>query len=114
MPKILDLNSLKLPTLDIIFPDEAHTTIHVIAPTEALIGEMESFFKTGMESLSAGDSESVEVSYDLAARLLSCNKEGMTVTAEDLHKKYNVDFWMLVAILNGYTEFISELKNEKN
>lgn len=114
MAKVLDLNSIKLPTLELVFTDEAHTTIHVTAPTEALINEMESWSKTGMEALSAGDNTSVELTYDLTARLLSCNKERITITTEDLKGKYGVDIWLLIAILNGYTEFISEVKNEKN
>ena len=114
MPKILDLNSIKLPTLELVFTDEARTTIHVTAPTEALINEMESWVKTGLDPLSAGDMASVEMAFDLTARLLSCNRENIVITATDLHDKYDVDIWMLIAILNGYTEFVSEIKNEKN
>ena len=114
MPKILDLNAIKLPTLDIIFADESRTTIHVTAPTEALINEMESWIKTEMGTLSAGDSTSMEKAYDLTARLLSNNQERAGITAADLQGKFRVDIWTLIAILNAYTEFISELKNEKN
>jgi hypothetical protein len=114
MPRVLDLNNLKIPTLDLVFADEARTTIHVTAPTEALIDEMENWIKTGMDQLSAGDSKSVELTYDLTARLISCNKERLTITADDLHNKYSIDIWTLIAILNAYTEFISDIKNEKN
>ena len=114
MAKVLDLNAIKMPTLELIFTDAARTTIHVTAPTEALINEMESWVKTGLEPLSAGDSRSMEMAYDLTARLLSSNREHLTITAADLQGKYNVDIWTLIAILNGYTEFISDLKNEKN
>lgn len=114
MPKVLDLNNLKIPTLELIFTDEARTTIHVTAPTESLINEMESWVQTGLEPLASGDRASVDLAYDLTARLLSCNKESLTITAEDLRGNYGVDIWTLVAILNAYTEFISEIKNEKN
>jgi hypothetical protein len=114
MAKVLDLNAIKMPTLEIIFTDETRTTIHVVAPTEALINEMESWVKTEMGALSAGDSTSLEKAYDLTARLLSNNQEHTTITAADLQSKFSVDIWTLIAILNGYTEFISDLKNEKN
>ena len=114
MPKVLDLNSIKIPTLELIFTDADHTTIHVTAPTEALINEMESWVKTGMATISAGDDESIEATYDLTARLISCNRERLAVTSADLRGKYRVDIWMLIAVLNAYTEFISEIKNEKN
>lgn len=114
MPKILDLNNIKLPTLELVFTDEARTTIHVTAPSEALINEMESWAKTGMGALTAGDNTSVELTYDLTARLLSCNRERIAITPEDMRGKYGIDIWMLIAILNGYTDFISEIKNEKN
>lgn len=114
MPRVLDLNSIKLPTLELTFADADRTTIHVTVPTEGLINEMESWVKTGVETLSAGDSNSVEAAYDLTARLISCNKEHISITAADLRGKYDIDMWTLVAILNAYTEFISDIKNEKN
>lgn len=114
MPRVLDLNAIKMPTMELIFTDAARTTIHVTAPTEALIDEMENWIKTSMASLSEENSESVELSYDMTARLLSCNREGITVTVADLRDKYGVDMWTLIAIINAYTDFISEIKNEKN
>ena len=65
-------------------------------------------------TLSAGDNNSVEAAFDLTARLLSCNREHLAITSADLQKKYGVDIWTLVAILNAYTDFISDIKNEKN
>lgn len=114
MARVLDLNSIKMPTLELVFTDEAHTTLHVKAPTEGLINELESWAKTGVEALSAEDPETVEVIYDLTARLLSCNREGVTISKADLRGKYEVDIWALIAIVNAYTEFISDIKNEKN
>lgn len=114
MSRVLDLNTIKLPTLELTFTDADRTTIHVTAPTEGLINEMESWVKTSMDTLSAGDNNSVEAAFDLTARLLSCNRERLTITSADLQKKYSVDIWTLVAILNAYTDFISDIKNEKN
>lgn len=114
MSKVLDLNNLKVPVLEITFTDDARTTIHVTAPTEALVDEMESWVKNGLEPLSSGDRASIDIAFDLSARLLSCNKERLAITPDELHGKYNVDIWALIAILTAYTEFISDIKNEKN
>lgn len=114
MPKILDLNNLQIPTLELIFADANHTTLHVTAPIEALINEMEAWVRSGLEPLANGDKASVETAYDLTARLLSCNKEGLHITGADLRTTYRVDIWTLIHIANGYVEFISEIKNEKN
>ena len=114
MSKVLDLNNYKVPVLEIVFADEAHTALHVIAPTEALVNEMENWVSDGLETLTTGDRTSVEAGYDMTARLLSCNREGITITAADLRGKYRVDIWTLIPILNAYGEFISEIKNEKN
>ena len=114
MSKILDLNSLQIPTLELTFTDDKHTTLHVTAPTEALISELESWVKGGLEPLSKGDQASIGLAYDLTARLLSCNREGITITAEELRATYRVDLWTLIPVVNGYMEFISEIKNEKN
>lgn len=114
MSKVLDLNSIKLSTLKLVFTDATRTTIHVTAPSEALINEMENWIKTGMDTLSVGNDTSVAAAFDLTARLISCNRERLTITPADLQDKYDVDIWTLVAILNAYTEFISDIKNEKN
>ena len=114
MVKVLDLNSLQIPTMEIIFTDENRTTVHVMAPTEALINELESWVKSGLDPLVKGDKDSVEMAYDITARLISCNEEGITFTGEGLRNTYKVSLWTLIPLVNGYMEFISEIKNEKN
>lgn len=114
MPKVLDLNNLVIPTLDLTFADEARTTIHVTAPSEGLVSEMEGWVRSGLGPLAQGDRASVELAYDLVARLLSCNKECLAICADDLRVKYNVDLLSLIAVVTAYMDFISEIKNEKN
>lgn len=124
MAKILDLNNFELPTMELILPGAERTTLHVTAPTEALINEMKSWAKTDLGKLSAGDAESVDLSWDLVARLLSCNLEGVEFTAEglrakiaetDICKTHGVDpLFVLLRIVKTYMEFIQEIENEKN
>lgn len=124
MVKLLDLNNFELPTMELILPGADRTTLHVTAPSEALINEMKNWAQTDLGKLSTGDCESVELSYSLTARLLSCNLEGVELTAEtlrekiaetDVCKKHKVDpLWVLIQIAKTYLEFIHELENEKN
>ena len=124
MAKILDLNKFELPTMELVFPGAASTTLHVTAPSEALINELKNWAKTDLNKLSTGDHESVDLSYDLTARLLSCNMEGVELTAAtlrekiaetDVCKKHHVDpLWVLIQIVKTYMEFIHEIENEKN
>lgn len=112
--KVLDLNSLQIPTMELIFTDAARTTVHIAAPTEALINELESWVKGGLDPLAKGDQASVKMSYDLIARILSYNEEGLAFTGDTLRETYKVNLWTLIAIANSYMEFIASIKNEKN
>lgn len=124
MSKILDLNNFEIPTMELVFPGADRTSLHVTVPSEALINEMKNWAKTDLDKLSSGDSQGVEMSYDLTARLLSCNLEGIELTATtlreriaetDVCKKHHVDpLWVLMQIVKTYMEFIHELENEKN
>jgi superfamily II DNA or RNA helicase len=64
--------------------------------------------------LSGGDRESVELCYDLAARLINCNRSFITVTAEELRKKYGLDLEGLVVFYSAYADFIQEINSAKN
>lgn len=124
MAKILDLNKFELPTMELVFPGAEGVTLHVIAPSEALINELKHWAKTDLDKLSTGDSESIDMSYDLTARLLSCNLEGIELTASalreriaetDVCKKHHVDpLFVLIRIVKTYMDFIREIENEKN
>lgn len=124
MAKVLDLNNFEIPTMELVLPGAERTTLHVTAPTEALINEMQSWAKTDLGKLTTGDKESLELSWDLTARLLGCNLEGVELTAADLRakiaetdvcKKHGVDpLFVLVQIVKTYMEFIHEIENEKN
>jgi hypothetical protein len=124
MVKILDLNTIEIPTMELVLPGAERTTLHITAPTEAMINELQSWSKTDLGKLSTGNAESVELSWDLAARLLSCNLEDVKFTAAELRakiaetdacKKHNVDpLFVLIRIVKVYMEFIHEIENEKN
>ena len=66
------------------------------------------------EMLSKGDKEGVDMAFDLAARLISCNRNGRNITGSQLRKKYNMSFETLLVFYSAYLDFIEEVKNSKN
>lgn len=115
----LDFNSINRPVLELTMMDEAKTIITVTSPTEGLVEELEATLPELQKVLAASDQGALDAAYDLAARVMSCNKQGLTVTVEDLRGK----FWPkdrmrnlenLVFFFGAYMEFISEINSAKN
>lgn len=114
MAKTLDFNKLKRPTLPLVMPDEQRTQIFVTTPTEALVEEFLIMGSELEELVKNGDGESIRESYTLAAKLISCNTQGLQVTAEDLRDKYMLDLVKLIYFFSAYADFINEISNAKN
>ena len=114
MSKVLDFNTIKRPTLRLVMQDEAKTCINVALPAEGLIEELQNMLPELTPILSRGDADSIRECYGLAAKLINCNRSFVTVTADDLRNKYDMDLEALVVFFNAYVGFISEIANEKN
>lgn len=114
MARVLDLNTAERPTLELTLQDKERTTILVSTPSEALVRELEAMAPDMGELLKRGDKESVDAIYDLAARLISCNRLGMQVTAEELRTKYRMGLESALLFFSAYLDFINELTNAKN
>lgn len=114
MAKTLNFNTIVPPTLPLVMRDDAKTKITVTAPVEELVEKLQVIAPRMTEMLEGDESESVPVIYDLAARIISCNKEGLQVTAEDLRGKYRMNLELLVVFFSAYLDFISEITNAKN
>lgn len=112
MAHVLDLNLIEQPTLELRLCDEARTTIHVTIPDTDLVKEYQAKEKHMTALLSSGSHEGVDASYDLLASVISCNEEGLAITAEDLKKKYRINLFGLVKINKAYVNFIRDI--EKN
>lgn len=111
--KVLDLNNVIRPTLELTMMDDDRTLLRVKTPTEGMVQELQAMHGD-LAKLETGDRDGVDMIYDLAARLLSHNRDFIKVTAEDLRGKYRVDLESLIIIYNAYLEFINALTNEKN
>lgn len=115
MAKILDFNAIETPVLPLIMRDEARTRIDVTTPPEKLISEMLGVAQGVEKIVENGDSQTYASMYDLAARLMSFNLQGIQVTAEELENKYGLGNLMsIVQFFNAYASFITEIVNSKN
>ena len=99
--------------------DEADTIITVTTPSEGLVEELEDMASQAATIFSEENPDMLDACYDLAARVMSCNREGLRVSVGDLKTKY----WPadrvanqvhLLAFFKAYMEFVEEIKSAKN
>ena len=110
MAKSFDFNKLKLKTMTVTLSDEEKSILMVMAPDKRLKDELVSIYEN------INDSDEDEVSeglYELTAKVMSRNKQGIKVTSEKLKELYP-DANYIMAFLNAYVEFIDEITNSKN
>lgn len=112
--RTLDLNTAKRPTLELTLQDEAKTKIRISTPTEGLIEEVQQLSPDMLEIIKEGNQEGIEMVYDLAAKLMSCNRDFKTFTGKELREKYNMDLESAVLFFSAYMDFITDITNEKN
>lgn len=115
MAKALDLNDIELmPSMPLTLKDEDKTTVLLTIPTEGLVNELESTGPKLKKVLSKADKAGIDACFDLAARLISCNRNGLTISADELRGKYKMTFEALIVFYSFYVDFIDEVKNLKN
>lgn len=114
MAKVLDLNTVERPVLTLILQDENRTRIDVTTPTESLVEELRHIAPQLSASLENPNDMDAKAPYDLAARLISCNKQGLQVTAEDLAGKYRMNLESMLIFYGAYVEFIDDITKAKN
>lgn len=114
MARLLDFNTVEVQTLDIVLRDDARTKVHLRYPTEGLVQELIRISPEMHKVLENGDAESLNLTYDLVARLVNCNRDGIKVTGEELRTKYGMDFEMIVLFCTSYLDFLKETTDAKN
>lgn len=114
MAKTLDFNVIVPPTLPLVMCDAERTKIDVVAPTEGLVEELDAVAPYMKEALETDEETSVPAIYNLAARLISCNKQGLRVTPEQLRDKYKLNLEALIVFYNTYMDFLNEVAGAKN
>ena len=114
MARLLDFNSIEVQTLDIVLRDEARTLVHLRYPTEGLVQELTRIAPHMNKVLETGDEESLSLTYDLVARIVNCNRDGIKVTGDELRTKYGMDFECIVLLCANYLDFLKDITNAKN
>lgn len=109
----LDFNSAQRPTLELTMMDDARTVLRVKTPPESMVQELQAM-QGEFGKLETGDVDAVSMIYDLAARLMSQNRDFIKVTAQDLRDKYKMALEDMILFFNAYLDFINVLSNEKN
>lgn len=114
MAKMLDLNALEQPVLEIKLRDDNHTVFRLTTPTTKLVER----FISAKEEISAiaesRNADKIKKLYELTAELISCNLDYVTVTAEELRDTYRLTFGDVVTVFAAYLEFIKEFNTAKN
>ena len=114
MAKMLDLNALDQPILEIKLRDPERTVFRLTTPTTKLV---ERFIAAKGEIAAVKDSndtEQIKALFELTAELISCNADFITVTAEELRDKYRLTFGEIVLVFAAYLDFIKDFNNAKN
>ncbi len=113
-PRVLDFNVERLPVLTLVMRDDAQTRIDVTTPTEGMYEELRQISPQLTAAVKEPDSLDARETYDLAARLISCNQQGLRVTAEDLAGKYRFNLESLILFYGAYVRFVDEVTSIKN
>lgn len=113
MAKVLDLNSVQESILDLTLQDEARTVVHLDFPSEALVQELEAM-EGELNKLKDGSVDSINLVYDLLARLISCNFDGFKTTGPELREKYRMTIYSAIKVYKAYISVIEEVSNLKN
>lgn len=114
MAKMLDLNALDQPILEVKLRDENRTVFRLTTPTTKLVERFTAAKSELSAVASSRDVSKIKALYELTAELISCNADYITVTAEELRDKYRLTFGDLVVVFAAYLDFIKEINNAKN
>ena len=113
MARVLDLNTIQGSIMDLTLQDDNRTVVHLDFPTEGLVRELEGMAPS-LRKLETGDRSSVDMIYDLAAQLISCNLDYFQVTGQELRTTYKMNLFSAIKFFSCYLDFIKDLNNEKN
>lgn len=113
----LDFRELYMPVYELTMMDG--TDITVTHPNEGLVEELEAMASEVETIFSADNPDVIDEVYKLAAQLISCNKQGLSVSADDLRTKYwpedkTLNQLALLSFISEYMNFLDEIKKVKN
>ncbi len=110
----VNFNVHRPPILEVPLFDKDETVLHVTPPTVDLQEELRASATEMTALLNGGNEEQREVLWDLAARLMSCNRNMRKITPEELRKKYKLVEDDLAIFFHEYAGFLTGIENAKN
>lgn len=110
----LNFNKYRPPILPVEMLDDQGTVIHVVPPTVDLQEELRARSADLHTLLSGEDDEKRGALWDLAARLMSNNRNMRKITPELLQTTYRLDEEDLVVFYEAYTNFVRGIEHAKN
>lgn len=116
MANITDLRQVDRLTHTLVLPGDGEVVVHLCAPTVELVNEL----KEGSDALFAvlrgdeGSDAAKRAVYDFAARLINCNVDDFTTTAQELAVKYRLSLNALGVFFVDYVDFLDQIQNGKN
>ena len=113
MARVLDLNSVQSSIMDVTLQDKDRTVVRLDFPTEELVRELEALVPQ-LDQLKKGDKPAIEMTYELAAKLINCNLDYFKVTAQELREKYRMNLLSAVTFFSAYLDCIRDLEKVKN
>lgn len=114
MANTLIFDKYRPPILPVQLLDVNNTLLHITPPTVDLQEELRSRAADLNALLTGGEDEQRTALYDLAARLMSCNRNMRKITPEQLRTTYNIDEDDLVIFYQAYADFLREIESAKN
>lgn len=110
----VNFNRHRPPVLRVPLSDKAETVLQVTPPTVELQEELRASAADFNALLAGGDEEKREALWDLAARLMSCNRNMRKITPAELRKRYGLVEDDLVIFFEDYADFVRGIENAKN
>lgn len=114
MANTLDFNRYRPPIFPLKMMDENRTVLHLVPPTVDLIEELRAHQTELWGLLSKEDDTIVNGLFELAAKLMSCNRNMKKITPDQIRDPYGLDEEDLVIFYEQYADFLKEIENAKN
>lgn len=114
MAQLLDFNVHRPNILPVRLMDKKQTLINLVPPTLDLQEELEGHRDQLRVLLGQDNDEMVEALYDLAAKLMSCNRNYKKFTGEQLRTTYRMDVEDLAVFYLQYSAYLEEIEHAKN
>ena len=112
MSRNFDFNAVTQTTMNITLPDAQRTRLTLTAPKVSLVERLSANAAQMLAVFQSKDASAIREIYALIAKLLSCNKEHHTVTAEAALDCLTTDH--VTAFVVAYMDFLTEIKQAKN